>query len=465
MPTTQPPNVIVFFTDQQRWDTMGLHGNPLDLTPNLDRYARANTFVKHSYTCQPVCGPARSCLQTGLYATANGSWRNGIPLNPKLKTLAHHFKGAGYTTGYIGKWHLAEQDPVPADQRGGYDSWLAANVLEFTSNAYDMVLYDNDNRGVKLPGYRVDAQTDAMIRYIDAHKNRPFFLFSSFIEPHHQNHLDDYPPPDGYRERYQTNTWIPPDLLALGGSTHQHLAGYYGMVKRLDEAFGRLLDALKSLNLLDNTVILFTADHGSHFKTRNSEYKRSCHEASIHVPTVIGGPGFRAGGELPELVSLIDLPPTLLDAAGIAVPPVMQGRSIKPLAAARVADWPQEVFVQISEAQCGRAIRTARWKYCVNAPEIDGRGDGGSDTYTEQYLYDLSNDPYELCNLIGLDSHRQIADELQARLIARMVAAGEQTPEIKPAEPRRSGQRRVMENDRGTVEERPHPYHARPRKK
>ena len=113
------PNVIVFFTDQQRWDTTGVHGCPLDLTPNFDRVAQEGTLAAHAYTCQPVCGPARSCFQTGQYATKTGCYRNGIPLPADAKTLGHYFRDAGYRTGYIGKWHLADRDPVPADQRGG----------------------------------------------------------------------------------------------------------------------------------------------------------------------------------------------------------------------------------------------------------------------------------------------------------------------------------------------------------
>ena len=93
------PNVIVFFTDQQRWDTSGLHGNPLDLMPNFDRIAQRGTHARYSFTCQPVCGPARSCLQTGMYATTTGCFRNGIPLPPGSKTLAHYFKDSGYQTG------------------------------------------------------------------------------------------------------------------------------------------------------------------------------------------------------------------------------------------------------------------------------------------------------------------------------------------------------------------------------
>jgi len=441
------PNVVVFFTDQQRWDTAGLHGNPMGLTPNLDRMGRMHTHVANSFTCQPVCGPARAVLQTGLYATNTPCFRNGIPLPEGSRTLAHYFGEAGYRTGYIGKWHLYEgTGAVPADQRFGYEYWLASNVLEFTSDAYDTVMYDNDDHPVKLPGYRVDAVTDAAIRYINAHQDEPFFLFISYIEPHFQNHLDDYPPPDGYREQY-TSGWVPPDLAALGGSTHQHLAGYYGMVKRLDEGYGRLHDALKSLGLAEHTIVLFTSDHGCHFKTRNSEYKRSGHESSIRVPTVFTGPGFAGGGQLQELVSLIDLPPTLLEAAGLEVPSSMQGRSIIPLVRGERESWSEEVFVQISEAQVGRAVRTRRWKYCVDAPDRKGGEDPASDAYVEQFLYDLQADPYELTNLIGLESHQEVAAVLCQRLQRRMQEAGEEAPKIESASSRRSGQRRVTETE------------------
>ena len=438
-----PPNVIVFFTDQQRHDSTGVHGNPLDLTPNFDRMAQAGTHCCNAFTCQPVCAPARSCLQTGFYATKTGVVTNGkVPMDPSLKTLARHFRAAGYTTGYIGKWHLAGRDPVPKAQRGGYEYWLAANVLEFTSDSYRCDLYDGNNKLVRLPGYRVDALTDAAIRYVDAHRKQPFLLFLSFLEPHFQNHLDDYPPPDGYRERY-TGRWMPPDLAALGGSAHQHLGGYWGICKRLDEALGRLLDALKSLSLRENTIVLFTSDHACHFKTRNSEYKRSCHESSIRIPTALCGGPFEGGGQVRQLVSLVDLPPTLLDACSLPVPPAMQGRSILPLLRGERAEWPEEVFVQISEEQLGRAVRTRRWKYSVVAPEKDAWRDAASDHYVEQFLYDLESDPHELRNLIGLQSHQVVAQVMRERLIRRMVAAGEAAPRIDLAPAKEAGQRRV----------------------
>lgn len=438
------PNVIVFFTDQQRWDTTGVHGNPLELTPNFDRMATKGTHVYNSFTCQPVCGPARSCLQTGMYATTTGCYANRIPLPEDAKTLAHYFRDAGYHTGYIGKWHLGTggREAVIESERGGYQYWLGANAIELVSDSYNTVVYDNDCDEVRLPGYRVDALTDAAIRYIDEHKEEPFFLFTSFLEPHHQNHLDDYAAPDGYRERY-TGRWTPPDLQTLGGSSGQHLGGYYGMVKRLDEALGRIFDTLKSLNLTDDTIVLFTSDHGCHFKTRNEEYKRSCHESSIRIPTAIQGPGFDGGGQLRELVSLVDLPPTLLDAAGIPVPEQMQGRSILPLLRGEREEWPDDVFVQISEFSVSRAVRSKRWKYGVTAPDKDGYKDMGSDHYVEEYLYDLQVDPYELNNLIGLKSYKEVAKVMSDRLIRRMVEVGEDAPKISPAperEPRELGQ-------------------------
>jgi arylsulfatase A-like enzyme len=443
------PNILFFFTDQQRWDTSGLHGNPLDLTPNFDRMAQRGTHLDYMFTPQPVCGPARACLQTGTYATTNGCYRNNIALPSNTTTMAHYFGSAGYETAYIGKWHLADHKspgPVAQEQRGGYNYWLAANQVEFTSDSYHAVLYNNENEEVRLPGYRVDALTDAAIRYIATPRENPFFLFLSFLEPHHQNHIDDYPPPDGYRERY-AGKWIPPDLAALEGSSHQHLGGYYGMVKRLDEALGRILDAIKSLNMLDNTIVVFTSDHGCHFKTRNDEYKRSCHDSSIRVLGAIQGPGFNCGGKINNLISLIDLPPTLLDAAGIPVSADMQGRSILPLLNHQETSWPEEVFIQISESQVGRAVRTHRWKYGVTAPETDGWNDSSSDHYVESYLYDLLSDPYELSNLIELSSHSEVARVMGERLIRRMVAAGERAPTIESVPKHTYKKRAVSANE------------------
>lgn len=458
------PNVIVFLTDQQRWDCSGLHGNPLQLMPTFDRLAQSGTHVSHSFTCQPVCAPARSCLQLGRYATNTGVWKNGPTPDLNLPTVAGVFRDAGYRTSYIGKWHLydhgdGDPGPVPPEARLGYDRWLASNILEFTSDAYRTRLYDEQNRPVDLAGYRVDACVDAAIARIveDAGTGRPFFTFVSLLEPHHQNSRDDYPAPYGTREAYE-GRWIPPDLAALapvvpGANPHQHLAGYYAMVRRIDDALGRLYDVLISLGLVEDTILLFTSDHGCHFKTRNSEYKRSLHDASIRVPTMFTGGPFAGGGRLRELVSHVDIPATLIDACRLPVPDSFEGRSIVPLLRTGGADsWPDEVFVQISESEIGRAIRTRRWKYGVrvrgSAEAPVAREQAWDGEFQEAFLYDLAADPHELENLITRESHRELCDSLRERLLARMVDAGEEAPVIlAPDLIEPAGQLRVTDVD------------------
>jgi len=431
------PNVLVFFTDQQRWDTAGCYGSPMGLTANLDRMAGRGGCFEHAYTCQPVCAPARASLQTGKYALATGVWRNGLALPPTERTLAHYFKQAGYRVGYVGKWHLGGMgaEPVPPELRGGYaDCWLASDVLEFTSHPYEGHVFDDGGRAVEFKNqYRVDALTDWALEFI-GRGGEPFFLFLSYIEPHQQNDMKRLVAPDGYAERYR-NCHVPADLRNLPGDWMRELPDYYGMCARLDEALGRMLARLDEKGLSDSTIVLFTSDHGCHFRTRNSEYKRCCYDGCIRIPMVFQGPGFDRRSVIPELVSLVDLPPTLLAAAGLPVPEAMQGRSVLPLLDRRNDDWPEEVFLQISEAEVGRAIRTRRWKYSVYAPGRDGgrHGDDGGQGYVERYLYDLAADPAEQVNLVGRPQYREVADRLRERLIQRMLAAGEPQPTIRPA--------------------------------
>ena len=440
-------NVIVFFTDQQRYDTTGVHGNPSGLTPNFDAMAMDGTHADLAFTPQPVCGPARGVLQTGKYATCVGTYKNAVVLPKEHKTMAHYFNEAGYQTAYIGKWHLGStRHAVPKEERGGYQYWLGANALEATSTAYDTLVYDGEDNPVHLPGYRADALTDAAIRYVDSHKGeeKPFFLFLSFLEPHFQNSNDSFPAPDV--DRNTPAAYMPPDLGALPGTAWQHLGGYYGMVRRLDQALGRIRDALKSMNLTEDTILLFTTDHGCHFKTRNGEYKRSCHESSIRIPMAFYGGPFTGGGRLHEMVSLVDVAPTLLDACGLEIPKDMQGRSVMPLLHGNPSDaeWPEEVFVQISETQVGRAVRTKRWKYSVEAFDKHPTKDSCSGEYTETFLYDLEHDPYELDNLITSKAHEEVCHIMACRLKKCMVQAGEKEPVIHFVPKEVMGQRRVF---------------------
>ena len=222
---------------------------------------------------------------------------------------------------------------------------------------------------------------------------------------------------------------VPQDLATLGGSTSEHLPGYLGMVKRLDEAFGRLVEALYSLKLLDDTIILFTSDHGCHFKTRNDEYKRSCHEASIRVPTLFHGPGFAESRCYDGLVSLIDLPPTLLDAAGIEVPATMQGRSVlengagglywRTMSSSRSAR-------AMSRAPCGRGAGNTRLRR--QGRTVGTRWQAAA-TWSRCSTILM---PIHMNSLISSRRPRTpaVRAELRRLLLERIAAAGEEVPEI-----------------------------------
>ncbi len=441
------PNVVVFLTDQQRWDTVGCYGQPLDVTPNMDRMAAQGVRFEHAYTCQPLCGPARAAVHTGRYATETGCFRNGIALPLDEKTIAHWMSEAGYEVGYIGKWHLASTDglsderdasyhtsPIPPERRGGYkDYWIASDLLEFTSHGYGGHMFDGDMKKREFRGYRVDCHTALVLDYLRTRDgSRPFFLFISYLEPHHQNDRNCCEGPVGSKERFRD--FVPPgDLAGAEGDWRENYPDYLGQVNSLDHNLGRIRDELDRLGLAGDTLILLTSDHGSHFRTRNSEYKRSCHDACIRVPMIACGPGFPDGELIGEMVSLIDLPPTVLAAAGIEKPGSMRGRPLQQLVAGTPPDWPQEIFLQISESHVGRAIRTNRWKYSVRAPDANGWTDPDSDQYTEDFLYDLEADPHERKNLVADPDYGDVRRQLRRRLVARMLAAGEAAPEILPA--------------------------------
>ncbi len=457
-------NVIFFFTDQQRWDTCGCYGQPLPVTPNLDKMAQEGVIFTNTFTCQPVCGPARACLQTGKYATETGCFRNDIGLPLQEKTIAHYFSEQGYRVGYIGKWHLASNfsesandkqegvvsydfrtKPVPITHRGGWkDEWIASDVLEFTSHSYDGHMFDQDNHQKDFPPgrYRADAQTDWALDLLDrwGQEKQPFFLFLSYIEPHHQNDHHCFEGPHGSKEKFK-NFAPPGDLAGQEGDWRENYPDYLGCIHDLDDNLGRIREKVHQLGIGDKTVIVFTSDHGSHFRTRNrgleghhyDDYKRSCHDGCIRIPLVIQGPGFEGGKAIEDLVSLMDLPPTMLACGGMGKPQSMHGRPVQDLISGTAVNWPEEVFLQISESWVARAIRSKDWKYCAYAPEKNAWTESWSDVYVDQYLYDLQNDPHEQNNLIGNADYQNVRDGLVEILKRRMLEAGERVPRFVKA--------------------------------
>ena len=252
-------------------------------------------------------------------------------------------------------------------------------------------------------------------------------MFLSHIEPHHQNDRFCY---EGYKKTVDNykDYPIPEDLKFLKGDYKKSYPDYLSAINRLDYNLGRIIKKLKEKNLFDDTIIIFTSDHGCHFRTRNLEYKRSCHDSSIHIPLVISGGSFKGGKHDSRLVSLLDLPATILDTADMPIPQGYRGLSL--------ADKPERdsVYIEISESQCGRAIRTDRYTYSVSAlTPVSGMTRKSVKYYFEAYLYDNEKDPCQKKNLVKDIQHKEIREELKNILINEMEKAGEKNFRILPA--------------------------------
>jgi len=216
------------------------------------------------------------------------------------------------------------------------------------------------------------------------------------------------------------------------GDWRENYADYLGCCNALDLALGRVLAKLEEQGKMKNTLFLFTTDHGCHFRTRNSEYKRSCHDNSIRIPLVVSGQGFSGGGVCKTLASNLDLPATCLRAAGLDVPAHYHGVALQDLLAGSKAR--ADFMVQISEDHCGRALRTERWTYSVRAPGWPWGWTArqpACDVYYEDCLYDNEADPHQHHNLATDPEKADLRKELQQRLLAKLREAGEAEPEIR----------------------------------
>lgn len=455
------PNILVYLSDQQRADTLGCYGQKLEVSPVLDRLAEEGVLFENAYTSQPVCGPARACLQTGKYPNITGCYLNEIGLQPKDNTIAKELARAGYETAYVGKWHLASDflkgidvlhSAIPPERMGGYTDYVAAaDALELTSHGYDGHLWDKEGKQLDFIGYRADCVTDYAVHYLqEKRSDKPFFLFISHIEPHQQNDRDCFEGPDGSKSRF-SDFDAPKDLLngKYEGDWKQNYPDYLGQCRSLDDNLGKLIDTLKEYGYYDDTIIIFSSDHGCHFRTQEGEYKRNVFDSCLKIPLVISGGVFTGGKRIDRLVSNIQLPTTILELAEVPIPEDMV---YEPLMDALKEDCPfgEEIFFQISETDLGRGIRTKRWKYAVNAPHVqplyhmdfqftteayNAMRNGckpGSDSYIEQYLFDLEADPYEKNNLVGDPDYSGERKTLAECLCRCMERAGEQAPKIYP---------------------------------
>jgi arylsulfatase A-like enzyme len=440
------PNVLMICADQFRADFVGANrANPSVKTPNIDALAARGTNYAQAVTNQPLCSPSRASFMTGMMATKTDLWKLGLELNHSLPTVATEFKKNGYTTAFMGKWHVSAVEKgapnengrgwvPPGASRGGFDDhWEGANVIEIVSHPYEGSYWDSDGKNIGFKDiYRADFITDRGVQFLKQKHDKPWLLFLSQLEPHHQDDSDQFVPPTRYANDYP-RPFVPLDLRNLPGNWSSHLPGYYGCVQAIDDCVGKLVDTLRETGQLDNTVIVFFSDHGCTFRTRLGEYKRSPHESSLRVPFIVAGPGFDHATVVNEVVSLIDLTPTLIDATGAAVPATMQGKSLKPLASSPEArkKWDSTAYVQISQSICGRAIRTPDWTYCCYDPTREHGDAEFSKDYADFALYSLRGDAIQLVNLVGRPEYREVCDTLREELKKRIVANGEPEPNIK----------------------------------
>jgi arylsulfatase A-like enzyme len=442
------PNVLMICADQFRADFLGANReNPSVITPHLDALARRGTNFQFAVCNQPLCSPSRASFLTSRYATETDVWKLEVELNHSLPTIATEFRKAGYTSNFLGKWHVSDRDNAkgqhqfgwlpPGPTRGGFDDvWEGANILELISHPTEGNYWLSDGTDLGFRDeYRVDFIADRAVKFIEVQNEKPWFLFVSQLEPHQQNDMDAFVPPERYSKSYP-NPFVPEDLRNLPGDWRAQLPGYYGCVQAIDDCVGKLVDALQRSGQFDNTIICFFSDHGCTFRTRLGEYKRSPHDSSLRVPFVIAGPGFNRAQTISQLVSLLDLTPTLLDGAGVQVPASMKGHALKQLLdtpAMRQA-WDDVAYIQISSSICGRAMRTADWTYCCYDPTASKGEKEFSTTYTDFALYSNAADPYQQVNLAGRPQYAKIADDLRKRLRDIIIANGEPAPTITAAE-------------------------------
>lgn len=426
-----PVNLLVIIADDMGHDHLSIAGHPVARTPNLDRLARGGVRFTHAFTPNPICTPSRAAILTGQDCFTNDCWFFGRPIRETSVHFARTLRDAGYVTFYTGKWH---NDGWPA-QRGFVSG---GNVIgggcPVSRGGHPRPrVRDLDGRNARTAEtFCTTLTSDTAIRFLRERSAGapPFLAVASYSSPH-----DPWDPPRGFAPP-QEGIPLPPNFMPRPAfrwfsdwhGTHLRdealwpfprtpdggrdvLSRYFGMVAQMDLEIGRLLDALDAAGLAENTLVLFVADHGISLGAHGFSGKQTMYEEGIRLPLILRHPRLRRGGPTrSELVSLIDLFPTLCEAAGVPVPPGVEGRSLLGLYRGRPA-WARDrlhaAFVSPERHRLdSRAVRTESHKYIENL------------TTGEIELYDLRNDPYELENLAGRPATSALQQALAADLRA-----------------------------------------------
>ena len=406
-PQSKRPNVLFVLTDEWRGQALGYAGDVNANTPTLDRLASQSVSFTDAISGFPLCCPFRASLITGQYPLTNGVFINDVPLQPKGVTLGEAFKRAGYRTGYIGKWHLYGSPDghygrraayIPPDKRFGFDYWKA-NECEHDYN-HSRYYEGNDPKPKYWPGYDAIAETEDACRFIDASAKaqEPFFLVLSVAPPHFPYETA----PEQYRALYdarkiQLRPNVPPDKIKQAIT---NLRGYYAHIAALDDCVKRLLMALDHAEIAEDTILVFTADHGDMLLSQGLAGKLFPWDESIRVPFLLRYPGKlgSTGSQLHAPLNSPDIMPTMLGLCEIPLPKGLQGTDYSKLILGReTAELPHSAFINnpvstFQLRQCGfdsyRGVRTNQYTYIrsVHGPWL---------------LYDNVKDPYQMHNLCG----------------------------------------------------------------
>jgi len=409
------PNIVFVVADQMRAHAMGAMGNPQVLTPNLDKLAAEGVLIRNAISGQPVCTPFRAQLMSGRYSHSTGVIHNDIRLPDDAVIFPQLLQQQGYTTAYIGKWHLSgnRDDPVDAVSRRGWDYWAVRNV----SHRHDQTSYwlNGATEPVTAEGWEPDVQTGLAIEFIEANKQRPFSLFLSYGPPHNPYELV----PDEYLELYRGTRLTGRPNVPI--DNEETLRLYYAAITSLDANIGRLSSALAAAGVAENTIFVFTADHGDMLGSQGHRLKQRPWEESINIPFILRYPAkIEAGQDRDWLVTTVDMMPTVLGLSDVAVPDPVEGLDLSALFEGVATEQRQAAFLFNVHRGGGpgtdwRGIRTKRWVY---ARHYAG----------DWVLYDLENDPYELRNLINDADYATVKADLQQQLTALRTELGESMP-------------------------------------
>jgi len=450
------PNILLLMADQYRGDALGCDGNPVIRTPNLDRLAREGARFPVAYSATPTCTPARTALLTGLSPWHHGMLGYGRVSSRYRVKLPQAIRDAGYYTFGIGKMHWHPQRELNGfhgtllDESGrrespdfvsDYHRWFAEKAPGKDPNATGLGWNDHRARPYALPEelhptyWTAQMGVDFITKYDRA---EPFFLKISFARPH-----SPYDPPARFMEMYReqdmpaphVGTWaqkyapLPQPFTNdlwhgdLGlDQVRRSRRGYYGSVSFIDEQIGRVLRALQDRGMLENTFILFTADHGDMTGDHHLWRKSYAYEASARIPYLVRWPKglvaeTRRGSTITQPVELRDVLPTFLEVIGAPVPHHLDGRSVLPLLRGQTDGWRH--FIDLEHDVCydrrnhWNALTDGRRKYIFHA--FDG----------SEQLFDLRNDPGELNDLAGDPAHKEELEAWRDRMVRHLAERGQ----------------------------------------